>query len=135
MEKVRRYIEGCHGIIVLGLERSHAYFYRDKEGSEKELEATHPSIYLLTFSIGFLRSKSVITQRTGIENNYLESDADDIYKNENLIIERYKKLRLVKLFTGRTKKLQKKLNIIRLNQRFLCLLVPLRHIRLNSQSL
>ena len=31
----------CHGIIVLGLERSHAYFYRDKEGSEKELEATH----------------------------------------------------------------------------------------------
>ena len=41
MEKVRRYIEGCHGIIVLGLERSHAYFYRDKEGSEKELEATH----------------------------------------------------------------------------------------------
>ena len=41
MEKVRRYIEECHGIIVLGLERSHAYFYRDKEGSEKELEATH----------------------------------------------------------------------------------------------
>ncbi|MGN0292414.1 MAG: hypothetical protein ACI4D3_00250 [Lachnospiraceae bacterium] len=41
MEKVRRYIEGCHGIIVLGLERSHAYFYRDKEGSEKESEAMH----------------------------------------------------------------------------------------------
>lgn len=34
-------IEGCHGIIVLGLERSHAYFYRDKEGSEKESEAMH----------------------------------------------------------------------------------------------
>lgn len=41
MEKVRRSIEGCHGIIVLGLERSHAYFYRDKEGSEKESEAMH----------------------------------------------------------------------------------------------
>ena len=41
MEKARRCIEGCHGIIVLGLERSHAYFYRDKEGSEKEFEAMH----------------------------------------------------------------------------------------------
>lgn len=41
MEKARRCIEGCHGIIVLGLERSHAYFYRDKEGSEKESEAMH----------------------------------------------------------------------------------------------
>lgn len=41
MEKVRRYIEKCHGIIVLGLERSHTYFYRDKEGSEKESEAMH----------------------------------------------------------------------------------------------
>lgn len=41
MEKVRRCIESCHGIIVLGLERSHAYFYRDKEGSENESEAMH----------------------------------------------------------------------------------------------
>ena len=41
MEKARRCIENCHVIIVLGLERSHAYFYRDKEGSEKELEAMH----------------------------------------------------------------------------------------------
>lgn len=41
MEKARRCIEGCHGVIVLGLERSHAYFYRDKEGSEKESEAMH----------------------------------------------------------------------------------------------
>lgn len=39
MGKVRRYIEKCHGVIVLGLERSHAYFYRDKEGSEKESES------------------------------------------------------------------------------------------------
>lgn len=41
MEKARRCIEGCYGIIVLGLERSHAYFYRDREGSEKESEAMH----------------------------------------------------------------------------------------------
>lgn len=41
MEKAKRCIEGCHGVIVLGLERSHAYFYRDKEGSEKESEAMH----------------------------------------------------------------------------------------------
>ena len=41
MEKARKCIEGCHGIIVLGLERSHAYFYRDREGSKKEAEAMH----------------------------------------------------------------------------------------------
>lgn len=41
MEKARKLIEGCHGIIVLGLERSHTYFYRDKEGSEKESENVH----------------------------------------------------------------------------------------------
>lgn len=41
MEKARRCIEECHGIIVLGLERSHAYFYRDKEGSERESENMH----------------------------------------------------------------------------------------------
>lgn len=41
MEKVRRCIEGCSAIIVLGLERSHAYFYKDREGSERESEAIH----------------------------------------------------------------------------------------------
>jgi HEPN domain-containing protein len=41
MDKARRYIEKCHGIIVLGLERSHAYFYRDKEGSDIESENMH----------------------------------------------------------------------------------------------
>lgn len=41
MEKARKCIEKCHGVIVLGLERSHTYFYRDKEGSEKESEAMH----------------------------------------------------------------------------------------------
>ena len=41
MGKVRRHIEGCHGVIVLGLERSHAYYFRDKEGSDKESEAIH----------------------------------------------------------------------------------------------
>ena len=41
MEKARKLIEKCNGFIVLGLERSHAYFYRDKEGSPKEKEAVH----------------------------------------------------------------------------------------------
>lgn len=41
MEKARKCIEGCHGVILLGLERSHTYFYKDKEGSEKESEAMH----------------------------------------------------------------------------------------------
>lgn len=41
MEKVRRYIKDCHGIIVLGLERSHSYYFKDKEGSEKESESVH----------------------------------------------------------------------------------------------
>lgn len=33
---------------------------------------------------------------TGMENNYLDSDADDIYKNVNLIIERYLKSKVSK---------------------------------------
>lgn len=33
---------------------------------------------------------------TGMENNYLDSDADDIYKNVNLIIERYLKTKVSK---------------------------------------
>ena len=41
MEKARRFIEGCNGFIVLGLERSHSYFFKDKEGSDKESEAIH----------------------------------------------------------------------------------------------
>lgn len=39
--RVRETIRPCRGLIVLGLERSHAYFLRDKEGSDAEREATH----------------------------------------------------------------------------------------------
>lgn len=38
---VRQKIESCQAVIVLGLERSHAYFLRDKEGSESEAEEMH----------------------------------------------------------------------------------------------
>jgi hypothetical protein len=39
--RVRETMRACRAVIVLGLERSHAYFLRDKEGSDKELESTH----------------------------------------------------------------------------------------------
>ncbi len=41
MNKVRSIIETCHAIVVIGLERSHVYYLRDKEGSEKESEDMH----------------------------------------------------------------------------------------------
>ncbi len=39
--KVCRDISKCKAVIVIGLERSHAYFFMDKEGSPKETEGTH----------------------------------------------------------------------------------------------
>lgn len=41
--------------------------------------------------------KNRLVHDTGIENNYLESDADDIYKNVNLILERYIKTEVSKV--------------------------------------
>lgn len=41
MNKVKRVISECDAVIVIGLERSHVYYFRDKEGSEKEKEAMH----------------------------------------------------------------------------------------------
>ena len=41
MNKVKNIIEGCHAIIAIGLERSHVYFLRDKEGSKTEKEDMH----------------------------------------------------------------------------------------------
>lgn len=41
MNKVRSIISGCHAVVVIGLERSHVYYLRDKEGSEKESEDMH----------------------------------------------------------------------------------------------
>lgn len=39
--KVRRDIAQCKAVIVIGLERCHAYYYRDKEGSSKQAEGIH----------------------------------------------------------------------------------------------
>lgn len=39
--KVCSIIRECKGMIVIGLERSHVYYYKDREGSEKESEAIH----------------------------------------------------------------------------------------------
>lgn len=41
MGKVRDTIEGCKAVIIIGLERSHVYYYRDKEGSMYESENVH----------------------------------------------------------------------------------------------
>ncbi len=41
MNKVKREISNCHALISIGLERSHVYYFRDKEGSEKQKEAMH----------------------------------------------------------------------------------------------
>lgn len=41
MNKVKSFIETCNAIVVIGLERSHVYYLRDKEGSEKEKEDMH----------------------------------------------------------------------------------------------
>ena len=39
--KIKSVIKSCDGVLVLGMERSHAYYLRDKEGSEKEEEWIH----------------------------------------------------------------------------------------------
>lgn len=41
MNKVKSVIETCDAMVVIGLERSHVYYLRDKEGSEKEKEDMH----------------------------------------------------------------------------------------------
>lgn len=41
MEKVRKAIESCQAVLVIGLERSHAYLFRDKEFSPNEREGIH----------------------------------------------------------------------------------------------
>jgi hypothetical protein len=38
---VKKRIEICKGLIVLGLERSHAYLVRDREGSMEPKDRTH----------------------------------------------------------------------------------------------
>ena len=41
MGKVRGVIAQCNAVIVIGLERSHVYYYKDKEGSPEEKENIH----------------------------------------------------------------------------------------------
>ncbi len=41
MGKVRDTIEACNAVVIIGLERSHVYYYKDKEGSMEESESTH----------------------------------------------------------------------------------------------
>ena len=41
MNKVKETIANCKATIVLGMERSHAYFMKTREGSDKESEETH----------------------------------------------------------------------------------------------
>lgn len=41
MNKVKNVMATCNAVIVIGLERSHVYYLRDKEGSEKEQEDMH----------------------------------------------------------------------------------------------
>lgn len=41
MKKVKDTMEGCNAVFVIGLERSHVYYYKDKEGSMYESENVH----------------------------------------------------------------------------------------------
>lgn len=41
MGKMKKIIASCDAVIVLGLERSHSYYIRDKEGSRDEIEEIH----------------------------------------------------------------------------------------------
>ena len=41
MGKVRKTIKSCDAVLVIGLERSHSFYYRDKESSGSEKEGIH----------------------------------------------------------------------------------------------
>ncbi len=41
MNKVKNIIKDCNAVVVIGLERSHVYYLRDKEGSDREKEDLH----------------------------------------------------------------------------------------------
>jgi hypothetical protein len=58
--KIRQVIEGCRGVITVGLERSHSYFLREKEGSDGEREAVHRK-----FSSGWLHLEAGVASALG----------------------------------------------------------------------
>jgi HEPN domain-containing protein len=60
--KVSRVIKECRGIIVLGLERTHSYFMREKERSEKEKEFTH-----VKYTSGWLHLEAGIAAAYNLE--------------------------------------------------------------------
>jgi hypothetical protein len=60
--KVRRTMQQCQAVIVLGLERSHAYFLRDKEGGDGEREDTHRK-----YTSGWLHLEAGIANALGLE--------------------------------------------------------------------
>lgn len=41
MERIVEFLQDCEGVIVIGLERSHAYFLRDRVGGSKEEDKIH----------------------------------------------------------------------------------------------
>lgn len=58
---VRRQIEECRAVVVVGLERSHAYFLRDKEGTKDEFEDTHRK-----YTSGWLHLEAGIANALGL---------------------------------------------------------------------
>jgi hypothetical protein len=60
--KITRVIKGCKAIIVLGLERTHAYFLREKEKSNKEREYTH-----IKYTSGWLHLEAGIAAANNLE--------------------------------------------------------------------
>ncbi len=60
--KTRQTIQSCRGMIVLGLERTHAYFLRDKEGTPNETEETHRQ-----YTSGWLHVEAGMANALGLQ--------------------------------------------------------------------
>ena len=59
---VRDVIKSCRGLIALGLERTHAYFLRDKEGTDAQKEFTHRQ-----YTSGWLHLEAGIAIALGLD--------------------------------------------------------------------
>ncbi len=58
--RIRKTMESCDGTLIVGLERSHSYFLKEKEGSEEESEETHRK-----FTSGWLHLEGGIANAIG----------------------------------------------------------------------
>jgi hypothetical protein len=58
--KIRQVIEDCRAVVTVGLERSHSYFLREKEGSDGEHEAVHRK-----YSSGWLHLEAGVASALG----------------------------------------------------------------------